>query len=60
MLLERAHLVAHGAVREVQLVSRFREALQARRRLEGAQRGERGISPGHVSNISKGVEYLSF
>ena len=48
VLLEGAHLVAHGAVREVQLVGRLGEALQARGRLEGAQRGERRQALGHL------------
>ena len=48
VLFERAHLVAHGAVGEVQLVGRAREALQARRRLEGAQRRQGGQAFRHM------------
>ncbi len=38
VLLERAHLVAHGAVGEVQLLGGAREAFEARGGFEGAQR----------------------
>jgi len=46
--LERLHLVADRALRDVQLARRTREAQVPRRRLEGAQRGQRGQPPRHA------------
>ena len=48
VLFEGAHLVAHGAVGEVQLLGGARKALQARGRLERAQRGQGWKAAGHV------------
>ena len=48
MLLERAHLVAHRAVGEMELVGGLGEALQPRRGLERPQRGQGWETLGHM------------
>jgi hypothetical protein len=48
MWSSRAHLPAYGAVGEVELLGRAREAFEPRRRLERAERRERWEAARHL------------